>query len=153
MKIHAEYQQFCVVDETANTSMLDWTKEDEERLLAIQPGILAVGTIRCAPVPVVLEIVDNAPDDDLRLWDHVNECSVVIPSGRVVIGSIFECDYVPDDRRFQLKPGPYRARLFYGGLDSLTTDGRGSDHYKVVLWPATPGPPFLKQASKKLLSS
>ena len=30
----------------------------------------------------------------------------------------------------------YRARIYYGGLNSLSEDGlEGDDHYRVVLWP------------------
>jgi hypothetical protein len=90
-------------------------------------------------VPVVVEITDSEPDADLSAWDHVNECSVEVSSGRVVIAGC--TDYFPDAARIELVPGSYRARLYYGSLRSLSEDGLdGDDHYRVVLWRAAPSP-------------
>ena len=82
-------------------------------------------------VPFVVEISDIEPDTDLSAWDHVNECTVEVPSGRVVIAGC--TDYFPDAACIELAPGSYRARIYYGGLSSLSEDGLlGDDHYKLV---------------------
>lgn len=98
-------------------------------------------------VPVVVEITDSEPDANLSAWDHVNECSLDVPSGRIVIAGC--TDYFPDAARIELAPGSYRARLYYGSLDSLSEDGLdGDDNYKVVLWPAAPGPVQVLKADR-----
>jgi hypothetical protein len=90
-------------------------------------------------VPVVVEVTDEAPDDDFAEWDQINECSLDISSGRIAIAGC--TDYFPDAARIVVPPASYRARVYYGGLDSLSDDGlEGDDHYRVVLWSAAPGP-------------
>ena len=43
-----------------------------------------------------------------------------------------------DAARIAVVPGTYRARISYGSLDKLSTDGLdGEDHYLVQLWPGT----------------
>jgi hypothetical protein len=63
------------------------------------------------------------------------ECSIEIPSGKIVVAGC--TDYFPDAARIPVKPGNYRARIYYGDLNSLSEDGLdGGDHYKIVLWPS-----------------
>jgi hypothetical protein len=139
-EIFADYFQFYLQDEPVQGNLGDsWTEEAVERLLAIAPGTIGVGTVRNMDVPVVVEVTDQAPDDDVAGWDQVNECSLDISSGRIVIAGC--TDYFPDAARIVVPPGSYRARVYYGGLDCLSDDGlEGDDHYRVVLWSAAPGP-------------
>ena len=45
-------------------------------------------------------------------------------------------DYFPDAKRLPVSPGCYRVRVYYGGLDTLSTDVlEGEDHYQVAFWP------------------
>jgi hypothetical protein len=150
MKFHyelfADYHQFYLQDEGASGNLSDaWTPAASERLLALAECTIGVGTVRSMTVPVTVEIVDAAPTDEWAVWDHVNECSIEIPSGRIVIAGC--TDYFPDAARIELTPGCYRARVYYGGLKSLSEDGlSGEDHYEIVLWPGDPiEPRVLKQ--------
>ncbi|HEV3315366.1 MAG TPA: hypothetical protein VG488_00305 [Candidatus Angelobacter sp.] len=138
--LFADYFQFYLQDESTEGDLSNsWPPEAVDRLLAVAPGTIGVGTVRNMNVPVVVEITDSEPDADLSAWDHVTECTVEVPSGRVVIAGC--TDYFPDAARIELVPGPYRARIYYGGLSSLSEDGLdGDDHYRVVLWKAAPGP-------------
>ena len=138
--LFADSFQFYLQDESAEGDLSNsWTQEAVDRLLAVAPGTIGVGTVRNMNVPVVVEISDIEPDTDLSAWDHVNECTVEVPSGRVVIAGC--TDYFPDAARIELAPGAYRARIYYGGLSSLSEDGLdGDDHYKVVLWTAASRP-------------
>lgn len=138
--LFADYFQFYLQDESVKGDLSDsWTPEAVDRLLAVAPGTIGVGTVRNMNVPVVVEIADSEPDANLSAWDHVNECTLEVPSGRVVIAGCI--DYFPDAARIELVPGAYRARLYYGSLYSLSEDGLdGDDHYRVVLWRAAPGP-------------
>jgi hypothetical protein len=64
--LFAEFQQFYLQDEWAEESPDNsWTTEANYRLLAIEPGIVRVGTIRAANVPVVVEIAGSEPNDDM----------------------------------------------------------------------------------------
>lgn len=87
-------------------------------------------------VPVVVEIAENPPGDDLMAWDQVNECSIDAPSGRLVVAGC--TDYFPDAARIELPAGTYRARIYYGNLTSLRTAWReeiitGSPYGKLLM--------------------
>ncbi len=144
--LFADYFQFYLRDEDAAGDLSgSWTPEAVDRLLAVAPGTIGVGTVRNMNVPVVVEIIDGECEAELSAWDHVNECSIEVPSGRLVIAGC--TDYVPDAARIDLPSGSYRARIFYGNLSSLSEDGLdGDDIYRVVLWKAAPSPvQILKQ--------
>jgi len=152
-EVLAECQQFYVHDEMADFELLDWTRQASNRLLAVSPDAISVGTIRGpAFVPVVLELSDKAPGDDLNQWDQVNECSFKITSGHLVVGNVFCGGNRIEDRRIPVEPCAYRARIYYGNLASVTRDGIGEDHYRVVLWPAVAAPmQVLRQMDVQLL--
>jgi hypothetical protein len=138
-KLFADYFQFYVQDESVEGDLSDsWTKEAIQRLLALAPGTIGVGTVRNMEVPVTVQVRKSEPKEDVASWDQVTECSIDVPSGRLVVAGC--TDYFPDAARIDLAPGCYRARVYYGDLDTLSEDGlEGDDHYKVVLWPAPPG--------------
>jgi hypothetical protein len=144
--LFADYHQFYLQDEPAGGNLGDsWTQEATDRLLAITDGTIGVGTVRNMTVPVDIEVLDAAPNDSFKDWDQVNECSINVKSGRVVIAGC--TDYFPDAARIQVAPAMYRVRIYYGKLDTLSENGlEGEDHYRVVLWPGDPTPPVvLKQ--------
>jgi hypothetical protein len=135
-ELFADYFQFYLQDESADGDLEDsWTDDAVARLLAVAPGAIAVGTVRNMDVPVAVEVLLEAPMSDLDSWDHVTECSLDVPSGRIVIAGC--TDYRPDAARIDVGPGTYRARISYGSLSSLSEDGLdGDDHYRVQLWQA-----------------
>lgn len=135
-RIFADYCQFYIQDEDAQGDLSSsWTEEAVAQLLALAPGTIGVGTVRNMEVPVELELCASAPSADLDMWDHVNECSIDVPSGRLVVAGC--TDYFPNAARVEVRPATYRARIYYGCLDSLSEDGlEGDDQYKIVLWPA-----------------
>ena len=135
-ELFADYFQFYLSDEQLQGDLSDaWTDEAVAQLLALASGVVGVGTVRNMDVPVEVETVDQAPADDLLGWDRVNECTLEVPSGRIVVAGC--TDYWPDAARIPVTPGTYRARIYYGDLDSLSEDGLdGRDHYRIVLWPA-----------------
>src|SRR6266700_4040336 len=130
----ADYHQFYLQDERADGDLSEsWSEEAVDRLLAIAPGTIEVGTVRDMDVLAVLEILDSEPEDHMDQWDQINECTIDLPSGRIVIAGC--TDYFPGARRVGVPTGTYRARVYYGKLNTLSTDGLdGGDHYKVVLW-------------------
>lgn len=139
-KLFADYFQFYLQDESAGGDLSEaWNQDATDRLLAIAPGTIGVGTARNMNVPVVVEVTDVAPADDVSQWDQVNECDLEVPSGRLVIAGC--TDYFPDAARIDLSPGSYRARVYYGKLGTLGGSALdGDDHYKIVLWNDASGP-------------
>ena len=82
----ADYYQFYPQDEGATGDLSNsWTQEAVARLLAVAPGTIGVGTVRNMRVPVVVEVSDTEPDEDVNAWDQVNECSLDVLSGRMVV--------------------------------------------------------------------
>ena len=151
-EVLAEFQQFYVHDEMADCGELEWTQEASEKLLAVAPGVLGIGTVRGDFVPIVLELSDEQPDDDLKQWDQVNECSLAITSSQLIVANVFYGGNMIRDQRIPLGPGTYRARLYYGDLASVTHGERATDHYRVVLWPGASAPIIvLKQADVQLI--
>ena len=86
-------------------------------------------------VPVTVVTLNAPPNDDSAQWDRITECSLEVRSGQIVIAG--SSDFFENAARIKIAAGWYRARIFYGGRDTLSEDGLiGNDHYKVVLWPA-----------------
>ena len=141
-ELFADYFQFYLADEKWHGDLSDaWTDDAVAQLLAVAHGVVGVGTARNMDVPVEVEVVDHAPIDDLLGWDRVNECTLEVPSGQIVIAGC--TDYWPDATRIPVTQGTYRARVYYGELDSVSEDGMdGADHYRIALWPAPAVLPF-----------
>ena len=133
-ELFADYHQFYLQDEKADGDLSDsWTEQATENLLALALGTIGVGTVRDMDVPVTIEVHDSEPKEDLTLWEQINECSIDVPSGRIVVAG--STDYFPDAARISVEPGTYRARIYYSELDTLSEDGLdGDDKYKVALW-------------------
>ncbi len=137
LDLYAGYHQFYLGDSAfdGDPGALDfWSPEAYERMLAVAPpGLLGVGTARYDRVPVVVDLQAAAPsDDDLDAWDHVVEASLEVPSGRVAIDGCLS--YRPaESPHIEVVPGTYRARVYYGGLDTFD-----EDRYRIVLWPQLP---------------
>jgi hypothetical protein len=136
-ELFADYFQFYIQDETADGNLCDsWSHEAVDRMLAVAPGTVGVGTVRNTTVPVIVEIFETEPDLDAEAWDHVTECSFDVPGGRIVIAGC--TDYFPEAARVEVSPGTYRARISYGSLDTVSETGLdGADRYRVQLWQST----------------
>lgn len=111
------------------------SKEAEARHVGVAPGVVCVLTARTATVPLTVEVRFHPPSDDWGGWDRVVEASLDLPSGCLMIHGV--SDYLASAPRMQVDPGTYRARVYFGGLDTLSPDElEGADYYRVVLWPA-----------------
>src|SRR6516162_9287098 len=86
LDLFADYFQFYLQDEPVEGNLGNsWTKEAVQRLLAIAPGTIGVGTVRNMTVPVTIEVRATEPEEDLSQWDHVTECSINVCSGKIVV--------------------------------------------------------------------
>jgi hypothetical protein len=137
LSLFADYFQFYIQDEAATGDLSQaWNDEATDRLLAVAPGTLGIGTARNMDVPVTVEIREDEPEDDSADWDHVVEASLDVESGQIVVAGC--TDYFPDATRIEVAPGSYRVRTSYGALDTLSEDAlSGDDRYRLQLWPAT----------------
>ena len=149
LEVFADYFQFLLQDERADGD-ISYGWEDRGAMavrLAVASGVVGVQTARNSVVPVTVELRDLDPEDDLDLWDHVAEASLVSPSGRVVVAG--PTDHLADAPRIEVGPGSHRVRVYYSGLDSVSANRlEGNDSYRVVIWPGSPiKPRVLKSAS------
>jgi len=132
--LFADYFQFYIQDEAAKGDLSQaWNEEATDRLLALAPGTVGIGTVRNMDVPITVDILEHAPADDFSEWDHVVEAGLDVTSGRIVIAGC--TDYFPDAKRVEVPPGAYRVRVSYGALDTVSEDGlSGDDRYRLQLW-------------------
>lgn len=132
--LFADYFQFYIQDEQSKGNLSErWTEEAVKNMLALAEGIIGVGTVRNMIIPVEVAIWESEPTDNITKWDKINECDINIPSGKLVVTGC--ADYFPEAKRIVVKSGLYRARIYYGNLNSLSEDGLyGDDYYKIALW-------------------
>lgn len=143
LTLFADYFQFYLQDESAQEGLADsWTDEATNRLLAVASGSIGVGTVRNMDVPVTIEVLEVEPALDAEKWDHITQCSIDVPTGKLVIAGC--TDYFPEATRIDVSPGTYAARISYGALDTLSEDRLdGADHYRVQLWPGSSALPMV----------
>jgi hypothetical protein len=137
--LFADYHQFYVQDKDVDGNLSNaWTDEAVERLLAVAPGTVGIGTVRNVDVPVTIAVLEREPVLDADKFDQVVECSISVQSGIIVAAGC--TDYFPNAARIKVAPGTYRVRASFEGLDSVSADGlEGNDHYHLQLWPAVMG--------------
>src|SRR5690606_15428309 len=97
-------------------------------------GGFVLSTARNMLVPVHIIVSEFAPSDEsFDAWQQVNEASIEVPSGKIIIAGITDDPLLAS--RISLKAGRYRARIYDAHMDKLSEDGLdGEDHYRVHLW-------------------
>lgn len=86
LSVWAEYHQFYLQDEQAELDTPDdWGEQLTTHMIAVEPGIVGVATVRNMDVPLRVDLLDGRPNDDFSAWDHVAEASLDAPSGQIVI--------------------------------------------------------------------
>jgi len=138
IEVFADYHQFYLWDASmGRQAPSDFTPEDVERKVRIAANVVVVQPVRNMDVQVVVEVHASDPGVALDAWDHVAECSVDLPNGKL---EIHECTGGPK-LAIDVAPGTYAVRALFGGLGTLSDDGLdGSDRYVLQLWPAPTRP-------------
>lgn len=143
--LDVSYLQFYVEDSStcADTGHI-WDNPLEDppygQILGTLPGAIAVGTRRWGGgIDVEIELLDHRPTINYDAWDHIAECSLAVPSGRIrIYGCLSDPDTAPT---LDLPSGTYSVLVYYGGFDTVDkNDGAGltgDDHYRLTLWPGT----------------
>jgi hypothetical protein len=138
--IELDHSQFYIEDDHPRLSGKPMDGSFYLDRVWVEPGHILVVTERFdGDTRVVVEALECRPDEPLDAWDHVVECGIALPSGHLNLRSLAYDDLLA--ARLEVPPGSYRALIFYGGLDTVTDDGEGDDHYRVVLWPGRVGEP------------
>ena len=137
-RIFADYFQFYLWDHEAQPAApIDYEDIDNRNRLKVDEHIVVVLPERNTTVPASLEVFEIQPDLDEKAFDHVAEASLELPSGRL---EVHECCGGSIDV-LTLGVGPYRVRVCFTGLNTLSEDGLdGEDHYSIMLWPAPMAP-------------
>lgn len=128
-ELSAEFYQFYLQDELVEIEV-EWTEQEIRDNLALSSGTIAVGTICERNVPVEVQILASEPTLNMEVWDHVVDCSIDVPSGRLVISGWCE-DFAA---RINLEAGRYRVRVCYANQYSDEDHIGCADYYVVMLW-------------------
>ena len=134
-QIFADYFQFYLQDDEIGKGDLSnaWSQEAIDRLLALAPYSVGIGTVRNMDVPVTIETHNDKPNININEWDQVHLCSLKIDTGRIVIAGC--TDYFPDADRIEIAPGIYEVLVCYKNLDQISADGlEGEDSYHIFLY-------------------
>ena len=137
LTLFADYFQVHVWDDGCEDDLgAAWTEEAVSRGLAVDDGIVGVGTARNVEVPVTVT-VSSMPPEMQGDADSVVEADLECNSGRVVVMGC--TDYGPDALRIHVPPGWYRVRASARGLRTVRENGlEGDDEYRIDLWPSAP---------------
>jgi hypothetical protein len=135
-QIFADYHQFYIQDDSQDFGDLSdaWGRDATDRLLAIAPHVIGIGTVRNTMVPVTIDVYPAKPQMPLDEWQQVNLCSLKCDTGRLVVAGC--ADYFPDAARIRIPCGTYQAIVCYKGLSTMSPDGlEGDDEYHIFLYP------------------
>ncbi len=135
VSVFADYHQFYVMDlQSGGPDPMAISTDTLLQRVMCGGDHLAVFTLRNMHVPVVVDVLPEAPELDVNGWDHVVDGALTLPSGRLVI---LGCtDPQEDAEAMDIAPGTYRLRVSMAGLEDLSANGLdGGDHYRVQLWP------------------
>lgn len=131
------FQVYVYDSRTEPVFIREWNNRAISDKLVVKPGAIAFCPMRELDVPVTVRVQPSAPAADLSAWDHVAECTLDAPSGRVLVMGPVDTPAA----RIDLPPGTYRLRISSGGFASIDAAGlNGDDHYELCLWPADPAP-------------
>ncbi|WP_457068669.1 hypothetical protein [Hymenobacter sp. UYAg731] len=142
VQFRTSYSQFYICDKdspAATDSDGFWNQEAFDSRLAIEDGILGVGTETYSYVRASIEILAQRNDAiDSTKYDHIVEASIKVNSG---VLQILDCPNSTIEFELTIKPGFYRARIYISNLDSITDeDQEGNDFYLIEMWPEEPSP-------------
>jgi hypothetical protein len=142
--VFADNFQFHLQDQLEDCDYAEnWNDSLLTRLFAYGDKVVGIGTMRDLDCEVTLEIYDKPmesqlmhQDPDMEDADHVVQCNIEIPSGKLMITG---CITDPEDTiKIDVTPGHYGVRVFWSNLEKTDELGfEGDDHYLVQLWPDT----------------
>lgn len=135
LDFYTEYRQFYICDKDSpqlTDSDNFWTEEAISDRLAIENGILGVGTECYGPVKAKLDLIDKENNSyDIKNFDHIVEGSIKIESG---ILQVLPCIDNIVVLQINVQPDTYRVRIYSSKLSTVIGDD-GDDFYFIEIWP------------------
>lgn len=135
LDFYTSHHQFYICDKGSSGDTASdgfWTEDAFNDRLAIEDGILGIGTECYGPIRgevIILNAKNESIDSDL--YDHIVEGGIEIKSGMV---QILDCPSSEIQLELSVKPGFYRTRIYSINLPSVDGD-EGEDFYKIEIWP------------------
>lgn len=136
LDFYTSHHQFYIYDKLSPGSTDSdnfWTDSAHKDRLALEEGIIGIGTECYGPVKTEIVILDksnNAFNSDL--YDHIVEGGLNLKSG---VLQIMDCTDFSSQLDIELKPGNYRVRVYSSNLASVLGD-EGNDFYRIEVWPS-----------------
>jgi hypothetical protein len=131
---YTQYHQFniCDKDSPMDTESGEfWTDEAFDDRLAMELGVIGVGTECYGPVKGELVLLDKENTEfDLKSYDHIVEAGLKIDSGFIQIQN---CPNSSIELEVKVQPDSYRFRIYSSNLASVDGD-EGDDFYKIEVW-------------------
>jgi hypothetical protein len=143
--LFSDYQQIELYDVACTAVLADqWAPSDNPwgDHVALAGDAVAILTGVNFPVVVTVDVADAPPAPDADAFEHVVECSLQSPSGRLRLTSP---TYGEDDGdRFDVPAGWLRLRisLIHSPFDEFSP-GVDPVPLRLQLWPSAPAPPEL----------
>lgn len=144
VSVFADNFQFQLQDQVEDCDYPEnWNDALLTQLYVCGNRIIGIGTVRDLDVDVTLEVYDEKMDDkeldvdpDVSDFDHVVQCNLEIPSGKLLITGCTS-DY-EEALKLTLPARQYGVRIFWSNLDSTDELGfEGEDKYLIQFWPDT----------------
>jgi len=136
LRFTSSYCQFYICDKDsprATDSNDFWTEEAQDSRLAVEEGILGIGTESYTYINAEISILAQCPDStDLEKYDHVVEASLKISSGII---QVLNCPDSTLEFEKQIIPGDYRVQVRSQGLETVEDEfEEADDKYLVLIW-------------------
>jgi hypothetical protein len=136
------YRQFYLFDkniEGATDSPRFWTKAALDSSLALEKGVIGIGTASYGQIRLTIEVFDNEPlISDFDTWDRITEGSIKLQTGYL---QVLDCPHSEVQLELALEKDAYRVRVYSAKLASVINDegfliDNGDDYYRIELWKA-----------------
>jgi hypothetical protein len=137
LRFTSSHCQFYICDRDsprATDSNDFWTDEAHASRLAVEAGIVGVGTESYTHIKTEIGILAQRPNTiDLEKYDHIVEASLRITSGVI---QVLNCP--GSNLKFEKRviPGDYRVQVRSLGLETVTDEfEEADDNYLILIWP------------------
>src|SRR6478735_1574050 len=131
LDFYTSHLQFYIRDKSSRfrtDSIEFWTDQASEDRLAIEEGLLGIGTECYGHVKGDLQVLNASPEEEnISSYDHIVEGSISVTSGILQVRACL--DNTPTIE-LKLPPATYRVRIYSSNLASGDEDD-GDDYYKV----------------------
>ena len=138
-----EYSHFTVADEQLNeldagAEALDGALASPARVAAVRDVLVVLSPAADTDeTPVALEVWSARPPAETAGWDHEVELDLLVPSGRLTVGSGTAYPDIVEG----IEPGAYRLAVSGGRFDPWPARSDTEQHFRLRLWPrSSPAP-------------